>query len=301
VCVKASALYTDSDSAMMFCEACANMLYISVKPDERLEGKPLCLTYSCKHCGFFVTGDELAARGEADSAVLSIDYADDQTAYKQFASPYIMHDPTLPRVRHIACPSAACTRPADAPNEVIFIKYNQVQLKYMYYCTHCAAFWRTGGAPIHPGPGSPGSPGSVKPPADADADAADAVDASEVEADATAATDAAEAEAEAEAEADATDAADASEVEADATDATEAEAEAGADADADAAVEAAAPAAPAAPAKKPRARAAKTAKDAGPVNEAKDAGPANEAKDAGQPKAPAKPRPSRSRGKKADV
>jgi hypothetical protein len=139
---------------MKFCQQCDNMLYISLRPDERKDDKPLSLTYSCKHCGYFVTGDDIADEAKAagreggDAAVLSIDYTDDQTAYKQYATSYITHDPTLPRASHIVCPNAACTRAPEAPNEVIYIKYNQVQLKFMYYCTYCKTFWRTGGTLI---------------------------------------------------------------------------------------------------------------------------------------------------------
>lgn len=145
---------------MRFCTVCENMLYISLRPDEAKEGSPLELTYGCKHCGFSTTADEIrrakaddsgadARNGGADSsAVLSTDYSDDQTSYKQYATPYIRHDPTLPRVSYITCPNDACSRPPKAPNDVIFVKYDPTNLKYLYHCMYCSTFWKSGGARV---------------------------------------------------------------------------------------------------------------------------------------------------------
>ena len=140
---------------MLFCTVCENMLYISLRPDESKDGSPLELTYSCKHCGFSTTADELRQKrlGQGQkkndpSAVLETDYSDDQTSYKQYATPYIRNDPTLPRVHDIVCPNNACPKAPAAPNEVIFIKYDPANLKYLYHCMHCNAFWKSGGARV---------------------------------------------------------------------------------------------------------------------------------------------------------
>ena len=154
---------------MRFCPVCENMLYISIRSDgagdvgaEGADGgdrdTSLKLTYSCKHCGFSTPASELRRRdGGADdpSVVLSTDYSDDQTSYKQFATPYISHDPTLPRVNDIVCPSDSCTKPPDAANEVIFVKYDPVNLKYLYHCMHCSVFWKTGGGLVGNAPAPP--------------------------------------------------------------------------------------------------------------------------------------------------
>ncbi len=134
---------------MRFCTRCDNMLYISLRPDESKDGKPLELTYSCKHCGFVVTANEATQAGDAraarDTAVLSTDYTDDQTSYKQHATPYLRFDPTLPRVSDIACANERCSRAEGAPNEVIEVKYDAGNLKYLYHCVHCLSFWKGGG------------------------------------------------------------------------------------------------------------------------------------------------------------
>ena len=109
------------------------MLYISI----RTTATDQQLTYTCKHCGAVELGLE-----PASTVVLSTDYTDDQASFNQFASPYITHDPTLPRVSNIICPNAACTRPNPKPNEVIFVKYDPVNVKYLYHCVHCSHFWK---------------------------------------------------------------------------------------------------------------------------------------------------------------
>lgn len=144
---------------MKFCDKCDNMLYISLRPDEAREGAPLELTYSCKHCGFATTAqaesEAAAARAGGDpaasaaGAVLSTDYADDQTSYKQYATPYLRFDPTLPRSSDIECiRGEECSRPKEALREVIYVKYDPVKLKYLYHCVHCSTFWKSGGGVV---------------------------------------------------------------------------------------------------------------------------------------------------------
>jgi hypothetical protein len=132
-----------------FCEKCDNMMYISLRPDVSQEGSPLELTYSCKHCGFVTTGSSRASDSgdKGGIVVMSTDYEDDQASYKQYATPYLKHDPTLPRARDIECVRGAkCTRPADKVPEVIYVKYDPNNLKYLYHCVHCSAFWKSGGS-----------------------------------------------------------------------------------------------------------------------------------------------------------
>jgi uncharacterized Zn finger protein len=139
---------------MRFCKACDNMLYITLRAvaaraaDGGAESQhPPKLTYVCKHCGNME--EESAAEDAPEGApaiacVMSTNYADDQTAYKQYATRYITHDPTLPRVTNIMCPSKTCQRPASAPQRVIFVKYDASNLKYLYCCEHCGTFWKSG-------------------------------------------------------------------------------------------------------------------------------------------------------------
>lgn len=109
--------------------------------------KRMELVYNCKHCGFEATASQLG--GSASEAVLSTNYADDQTTYKQYVTPHLRHDPTLPRASDIECINGPnCTRPPEDKREVIYVKYDSHKLKYLYHCVHCSAYWRSGGSAV---------------------------------------------------------------------------------------------------------------------------------------------------------
>lgn len=131
-----------------FCEKCDNMMYISLRPDTTGLRQ---LTYSCKHCGFVTTGASGSGAsgtsgGTGGIVVMSTDYEDDQASFRQYATPYLKFDPTLPRSSDIECiQGTKCTRPKDERPEVIYVKYDANKLKYIYHCVHCSAFWKSGG------------------------------------------------------------------------------------------------------------------------------------------------------------
>jgi len=112
---------------MKFCNQCENMLYISVEDSN--------LIYHCKNCNFqdFKDCSKTAEK-------ITSDFGDEK--YSAFMSKHIKHDPTLPRVNNIACPNAQCTKKPTEPNEVIYLKYNLEDMKYIYFCCHCDNFWK---------------------------------------------------------------------------------------------------------------------------------------------------------------
>lgn len=115
---------------MKFCSICNNMLYIKVEDDK--------LKYYCKNCEFS-TADE-----SASSVCIMENVLDENVSnFKQFSTPYIKYDPSLPRVNNIKCPNNHCTKAAGVDNEVIYIKFNPIKMSYLYYCCHCENFWRS--------------------------------------------------------------------------------------------------------------------------------------------------------------
>lgn len=129
---------------MNFCKTCGNMLYMSIRVEEGGGGdgggaRPR-ITSSCKSCG---SSSELDKQ-QCTAAMFSTNYGDDQMAYKQFMTPHITHDPTLPHASDIECINPNCGRPEDKPRDVIYVKYDRDNLKYMYHCTHCKEFWKSG-------------------------------------------------------------------------------------------------------------------------------------------------------------
>jgi DNA-directed RNA polymerase subunit M/transcription elongation factor TFIIS len=117
---------------MKFCVNCKNMLYITVEGDKTLK-------YVCKNCNYA----EMDENPTEAICVLESNFEDDENDYKQYMTPYIKYDPTLPRVSNIQCTNAKCNKPANVENEVIYIKYNHMKMKYLYHCCHCNSFWKS--------------------------------------------------------------------------------------------------------------------------------------------------------------
>lgn len=114
---------------MKFCDNCQNMLYLSVNGDK--------LVSKCKNCNFSIDNDFTSSA----ECILTNSVETDNNNYKKYMSKFIKFDPTLPRVNNIVCTNESCTKLHSAENEVIFIKYDQSKLKYLYFCCHCESFW----------------------------------------------------------------------------------------------------------------------------------------------------------------
>jgi DNA-directed RNA polymerase subunit M/transcription elongation factor TFIIS len=112
---------------MKFCEVCDNLLYI------KLAGG--VLTNQCNYCG---CAYPVEATGEP---VLDTDYRDDRAKYHHLLTELLHDDPTLPRVDNVPCPNEACSRPARAKGNVLYVKYDPVNLRFLYSCGYCKAFW----------------------------------------------------------------------------------------------------------------------------------------------------------------
>lgn len=132
---------------MRFCSVCDNMLFIALQPAASAAagdgggGEPPALVYRCKHCGNEEGGDV-----DSGARVTYTRYSDDRAATKPYTTAHLRHDPTLPRSSAIPCPSGTCTRPKDAPQRVIFVKYDATRLRYLYCCEHCGVFWKSSDA-----------------------------------------------------------------------------------------------------------------------------------------------------------
>ena len=83
--------------------------------------------------------------------------------YNHIINEYTKYDPTLPRISTINCPNAACESNMVASEEeqgasaaeegtgtisskkaeIIYIRYDDVNMKYIYLCTHCDTKWKT--------------------------------------------------------------------------------------------------------------------------------------------------------------
>ena len=106
-------------------------MYVSVDKDKKL-------LHYCKNC------NKKEYKETTDSELIITDNKlEDSIKFAQYVNPYLKHDPTLPRVSNIPCVNDKCSKKHDQPNDVIYLKYDFVNMKYLYYCAYCDTVWRT--------------------------------------------------------------------------------------------------------------------------------------------------------------
>jgi DNA-directed RNA polymerase subunit M/transcription elongation factor TFIIS len=119
---------------MRFCPVCSYYLFLQ---SEGTEGLQLL----CRHCGY---KDAMAPKNSEEALILETTFAAASNA-KQTNSQlndYTKLDPTLPRLKTIACPNQACPTQADpASRNILYIKTDAKNLKYQYCCTVCDTQW----------------------------------------------------------------------------------------------------------------------------------------------------------------
>ena len=120
---------------MKFCNQCSNMLYISI--DENDTNK---LIYYCRNCG---EKDESIT--DEGVCVLNTQLKKGEQKFNHIINKYTKLDPTLPRIYNIKCPNGACKSNVDDKEhpEVIYIRYDDNNLKYLYLCSECDNIWKT--------------------------------------------------------------------------------------------------------------------------------------------------------------
>ena len=116
---------------MRFCDHCNNFLYVDLDPENNL-------LYYCKNCSHKI----IEKKENGSICVIQDNKVDDITRYSQFLNKNIKHDPTLPRVNNIKCTNPNCTKKEADNNEIIYVKYDFVNMKYMYLCCYCDHFWK---------------------------------------------------------------------------------------------------------------------------------------------------------------
>ena len=123
---------------MKFCTQCDNMYYIGI--DEKDSNQ---LTYYCRNCKN--TDNSIASEG---ACIIDTHSGNTSMEYSHNINEYTKMDPTLPRVYNIKCPNADCkTNEVDTKDykfpEIIYMRYDNANMKYVYICTHCDTIWKT--------------------------------------------------------------------------------------------------------------------------------------------------------------
>ena len=121
---------------MKFCVNCDNMYYIGVDVDN-----PNKITYYCRNCKH---KDETIT--EEGLCVLNTQLRKGEQNFSHIVNKYTKMDPTLPRIYNMKCPNSDCItnkEGTDKPAEIIYLRYDDVNLKYVYVCVNCDIVWKT--------------------------------------------------------------------------------------------------------------------------------------------------------------
>ncbi len=125
---------------MKFCDTCDNMYYLSID-----QHNPDKLMYYCRNCGSH--DDTLVSPTTGGSVISSVKLASEDANTSRIINKYTKLDPTLPRINRIPCPNAECdTNVKEVPREIIYIRYDDTNIKYMYLCSTCDYVWKTNDA-----------------------------------------------------------------------------------------------------------------------------------------------------------
>ena len=96
-----------------------------------------------KNCSWKDTDNKIYKKNEIISVYKKV-YNNQYIAQKSLNNPYITDDPPLPRFKNIVCKNDECpTNTEGANREIIFIKYDNKNLKYLYICSTCKCSWKT--------------------------------------------------------------------------------------------------------------------------------------------------------------
>lgn len=118
---------------MHFCEKCDNMYYIKVSDST---GNNNNLVYYCRKCG-----NENKNLTSNNICVSKVYIKRNEQQFNNSINSYTKNDPTLPRSTTVKCPS--CSVGNDKETEVIYIRYDDAHMKYIYLCTNCDTTWKT--------------------------------------------------------------------------------------------------------------------------------------------------------------
>ena len=117
---------------MHFCTNCSNMYYIRINSDDTNK-----LVYYCRKCG---NEDKLLAIENVCVSRTLIKKS--EQSFNHIINKYTKLDPTLPRINNVLCPNADCkTNTEGVEREIIYIRYDDTNMKYVYLCSQCDTVW----------------------------------------------------------------------------------------------------------------------------------------------------------------
>ena len=125
---------------MKFCKVCDNMYYVSINEKDTNQ-----LEYYCRNCGDI----DDASTNQEIQCVLNTNLKHEEQKFQHIVNKYMKLDPTLPRIYTIPCSNDQCpTNKGEddkdyQPREVIYVRYDNKNLKYVYMCCVCNQTWHS--------------------------------------------------------------------------------------------------------------------------------------------------------------
>ena len=122
---------------MHFCEVCQNMYYISIDVTNLNN-----LVYYCRNCGH---QDSTISSNAENVFITKNVLKKSEQEFSHIINQYTKLDPTLPRVNNILCPNEECltnTEPNKNKREIIYIRYDDKNMKYVSLCSTCDTVWK---------------------------------------------------------------------------------------------------------------------------------------------------------------
>ena len=138
---------------MHFCSNCKNMYYLKISDEEG--GSENTLIYYCRNCGHI--DDQITEEGVC---ILNTQLKKNTQKFNHIINEYTKMDPTLPRIYNVPCPNSQCPinlaktktksiessstdSSTESNQEVIYMRYDDTNMKYLYICTTCDTVWKT--------------------------------------------------------------------------------------------------------------------------------------------------------------
>jgi DNA-directed RNA polymerase subunit M/transcription elongation factor TFIIS len=110
------------------------MYYIRINDEDTNK-----LVYYCRQCG---NEDKLLSTENV--CVSKTQIKKSEQSFGHIINKFTKLDPTLPRINTVLCPNPNCgTNTESKEREIIYIRYDDTNMKYIYLCSECDTVWNT--------------------------------------------------------------------------------------------------------------------------------------------------------------
>lgn len=126
----------EESNTLHFCPVCRNYLFAQIEKSLENTSEQILIRL-CRNCGYKQT--------DVKSGLISEIIVGERSAesYKILLNEFTAEDPRLPHLHGtIKCPDPACPS-HNATSDIIYMKYDQVNLNFLYICYVCKFTWHS--------------------------------------------------------------------------------------------------------------------------------------------------------------